>query len=71
MNAQTTITLARDAIVEKTGRFSLDAAITTGFGRKCEVVKEGLVGEPWGTVQINGVWYDWFQKHNSYRFIPA
>ncbi len=55
---------------EAAGSKGIDAAILAGFG-KCEYVKDGLVGMPFGTVEVDGVAYDWIMKNDYYLFIIA
>jgi hypothetical protein len=63
----TTITILRSDMLV----FCLDEAITLVFGKDCSVVKEGLVGLPCGTVEINGKAYDWVMSVDRFRFTEA
>ena len=50
----------------------IDEAITTLFG-KCVDVNWVfcIAGTAFGTVEIDGKAFDWFENHDSFRFIPA
>jgi hypothetical protein len=51
--------------------FGLDEAIAKAFNKPSDVVKDHLIGTAYGTVEINGVAYDWTQSHDRFRFFPA
>lgn len=51
--------------------FGLDEAIAKAFNKPTDIVKEGLIGAGYGTVEINGAAYDWTQSHDRFRFFPA
>lgn len=51
--------------------FCLDEAIANAFNNPSSVVKEGLIGTGYGTIEINGEAYDWTQSHDRFRFFPA
>ena len=49
----------------------LDGAITVAFPSAREVVKDGLQGLPFGTVEIDGKAWDWILKCSHYVFMEA
>lgn len=49
----------------------LDAAIALAFPDVQDVQKEGLTGLPCGTVNIDGIAYDWLLKPSHYVFFEA
>lgn len=51
--------------------FGLDEAIAKAFNKPSDIVKDGLIGTGFGTVEINGTAYDWTQSHDRFRFFPA
>lgn len=51
--------------------FCLDEAIAKAFNNPSEIVKDGLIGAGFGTVEVNGQDYDWTQSHDRFRFFPA
>lgn len=51
--------------------FSLDEAIAKAFNKPSDIIKDGLIGIGYGTVEINGIAYDWTQSHDRFRFFPA
>lgn len=63
----TTITILRSDMIV----FCLDEAIAKAFNNTSEVAKEGLIGAGYGTVEINGMAYDWTQSHDRFRFFPS
>ena len=65
------ITINRVAVEEAGFTWNLDGAISAHFGKGVEVVKDGVIGAPYGTVEIDGVAYDWKLKVGHYSFVPA
>ena len=65
------ITVNRVAVEEAGFTWNLDGAISAHFGKGVEVVKDGVIGVPYGTVEINGVAYDWKMKVDCFSFIKA
>lgn len=63
----TTITILRSDMIV----FCLDEAIAKAFSKPSDIVKDGLIGTGYGTVEINGKAYDWTQSHDRFRFFPA
>lgn len=56
----------------KEGKLSgLEGAIACAFPQVQEVVKTGMVGMPFGTVDIDGKGWDWTLKNDHYVFIEA
>lgn len=51
--------------------FSLDEAIAKAFNKPSDIIKDGLIGIGYGTVEINGIAYDWTQIHDRFRFFLA
>lgn len=51
--------------------FGLDEAIAKAFDKPTDIIKDHLIGECFGTVEINGVAYDWTQTHDQFRFFPV
>lgn len=49
----------------------LDGAIAIAFPNADDVVKEGLIGLPFGTVEIDGQGWDWILKSSYYLFMVA
>jgi hypothetical protein len=59
-----------DQIIES--KFSgIDGAIACAFSEAQEVTKDGMVGLPFGTVEIDGKGWDWILKNDHYIFIEA
>lgn len=51
--------------------FCLDDAITQAFGKACNVVKDHLIGLPYGTVEVDGKAFDWVMKVDRVVFNEA
>lgn len=51
--------------------FCLDEAIANAFNKPSEIIKDGLIGAAYGTIEINGEAYDWTQSHDRFRFFPS
>lgn len=58
-------------IKEKSIPQGLDGAINIAFPGCSEVKKDGLIGLPFGTVEIDGKGWDWILKADHYLFIEA
>lgn len=65
------IIINRVAVEEAGFTWNLDGAISAHFGEGVDVVKDGLIGVPCGTVEIDSVAYDWKMKVDHYSFVPA
>lgn len=63
----TTIQILRSDMVV----FCLDEAIKLAFNNPSDVTKEGLVGLPCGTVELNGKAYDWVMTVDRFKFMEA
>lgn len=63
----TTTTILRSDMVV----FGIDEAIAKAFNKPSDIVKDHLIGTGFGTVEIDGVAYDWTQSHDRFRFFPA
>ena len=63
----TTIQILRSNMVV----FCLDEAIKLAFNNPSDVAKEGLVGVPYGTVDVNGKAYDWIMSFDRFKFMEA
>lgn len=50
--------------------FNLDNAISFLFGKGCNVSKICNF-HTCGTIEVNGVCYDWFMNVNEFKFIEA
>lgn len=62
-----TITILRSDMIV----FCLDEAIANAFNKPSNIVKEGLIGVGYGTIEVNGEAYDWTQSHDRFRFFPS
>lgn len=60
-----------DEICQAGLNLGLDAAISKAFPGCKEVKKGGLIGEPLGTIEVDGVAWDWVLKSNYYVFLLA
>lgn len=49
----------------------LDGAIACAFPCAENIAKDGLIGLPFGTVEIDGKGWDWILKSDHYVFIEA
>ena len=49
----------------------LDGAISIAFPDATNILKEGLIGMPFGTVEIEGKGWDWILKASYYLFLEA
>lgn len=58
-------------IAAKSKEQGLDGAISLAFPGCSEVVKEGLIGMPFGTITVDGNAWDWILKADHYLFIVA
>ncbi len=57
--------------IKETKLSGLDAAIECAFCGANSIIKEGLVGFPFGTIEVDGKGWDWVLKNDHYVFIEA
>lgn len=57
--------------VKESKHSGLDGALAVAFPGAVNVVKEGLIGVGFGTVEVDGIAWDWILKCNHYLFILA
>lgn len=60
-----------DQIIESRRKICLDSALKVLFPQASEFVKEGLIGLGFGTVEVDGVGWDWILKADHYVFFLA
>lgn len=60
-----------DQIREEASAHGLDGAVACAFPFAENIVKDGLIGLPFGTVEIDGKGWDWILKNDHYVFIEA